>query len=163
MKKAECGQKILFQKKSRSFRDFYFCWTAEMSLSAFSPAWSFFSIAMRVLTPSTTIWTSSSSENPRRSALEISNIPPSEAVSTPPKHSIRLEILILIKLKQTGRGDFFFDIKLLLQPDLVFESESNGCNFSSLAPPRGGKNFFHFFFKMTSLVGVGVFSQYFRN
>ena len=29
------------------------------------------------------------------------------------------------------------DIKLLLQPDVVFNSASNGCNFSSLAPPGG--------------------------
>ena len=33
----------------------------------------------------------------------------------------------------------FFEIKLLLQPDVVFDSESNGRNFSSLAPPGGEK------------------------
>ena len=34
---------------------------------------------------------------------------------------------------KTVRGDFF-DIK---QPDVVFDSESNGCNFSSLTPLSG--------------------------
>ena len=42
----------------------------------------------------------------------------------------------------------FFDIKLLLQPDVVFDSESNGRNFSSLAPPGGEKKIiFNFFFQ----------------
>ena len=49
----------------------------------------------------------------------------------------------------------FFEKKLLLQPDVVFDSESNGCNFSSLAPPGGKKKIF--FYKMTSRVGVGVY------
>uniref|UniRef100_A0A8C5S557 Uncharacterized protein n=1 Tax=Laticauda laticaudata TaxID=8630 RepID=A0A8C5S557_LATLA len=44
-----------------------------------------FSISISSFTPSTTICTSSTSENPRRSALEISNTPPTAAVSTPPK------------------------------------------------------------------------------
>uniref|UniRef100_A0A8C8BVE8 Uncharacterized protein n=1 Tax=Oncorhynchus tshawytscha TaxID=74940 RepID=A0A8C8BVE8_ONCTS len=44
-----------------------------------------FSISTRVLTPSTTICTSSTSEKPRRSALEMSKTPPTAAVSTPPE------------------------------------------------------------------------------
>uniref|UniRef100_A0A8C4T5D7 Uncharacterized protein n=1 Tax=Erpetoichthys calabaricus TaxID=27687 RepID=A0A8C4T5D7_ERPCA len=44
-----------------------------------------FSISISSFTPSTTIWTSSTSENPRRSALEMSKIPPTAAVSTPPE------------------------------------------------------------------------------
>ena len=35
----------------------------------------------------------------------------------------------------------FFEIKLLLQPDVVFDSESNGRNFSTLAPPGGEKKY----------------------
>uniref|UniRef100_A0A668W1I4 Uncharacterized protein n=1 Tax=Oreochromis aureus TaxID=47969 RepID=A0A668W1I4_OREAU len=49
-----------------------------------SPFSSFFSISTISLTPSTTSWTCSTSEEPRRSALEMSNTPPTEAVSTPP-------------------------------------------------------------------------------
>ena len=57
----------------------------------------------------------------------------------------------------------FFENKLLLQSDVVFDSESNGRNFSSLAPPGGEKKIiFNFFFKMTSRVGVGVFSRFFE-
>ena len=41
----------------------------------------------------------------------------------------------------------FFENKLLQQPDVVFDSESNGCNFSSLAPPGGEKNIFNFCFQ----------------
>ena len=42
----------------------------------------------------------------------------------------------------------FFEIKLLLQPDVVFDSESNGRNFSSLAPPGGEKKIiFNFIFQ----------------
>ena len=45
----------------------------------------------------------------------------------------------------------FFENKLLLQPDVVFDSESNGRNFNSLAPPGGEKIIIlNFFFKMTS-------------
>ena len=54
----------------------------------------------------------------------------------------------------------FFDIKLLVQPDVVFDSESNGCNFSSLAPPGSEKKIFSIFYKMTSRVGVGVFFHF---
>uniref|UniRef100_A0A8B9QJ68 Uncharacterized protein n=1 Tax=Apteryx owenii TaxID=8824 RepID=A0A8B9QJ68_APTOW len=45
---------------------------------------SFFSISTMSLTPSTTIWTCSTSEKPRRSALEMSKTEPTAAVSTPP-------------------------------------------------------------------------------
>ena len=41
----------------------------------------------------------------------------------------------------------FFDIKLLLQSDVVFDSESNGRDFSSLAPPGGEKKIIFFFFQ----------------
>ena len=52
--------------------------------------------------------------------------------------------MVLVEWKQTGV--IFFEIKLLLQPDVVFDSESNGRNFSSLAPPGGEKQIiFHFF------------------
>ena len=57
----------------------------------------------------------------------------------------------------------FFENKLLLQSDVVFDSESNGRNFSSLAPPGGEKKIiFNFFFKVMSRVGVGVFSRFFE-
>ena len=36
----------------------------------------------------------------------------------------------------------FFENKLLLQPDEVFDSESNGRNFSSLARPGGEKKYY---------------------
>ena len=40
----------------------------------------------------------------------------------------------------------FFENNLSLQSDVVFDSESNDCNFSSLAPPGGEKkNIFNFF------------------
>ena len=45
----------------------------------------------------------------------------------------------MLEWKQTVRSDFFLGNKLLLQPDLVFASESIGCNFSSLVPPGGEK------------------------
>lgn len=57
---------------------------AGIMLSMASPFSSFFSISTINLTPSTTNWTCSTSEEPRRSALEMSNTPPTEAVSTPP-------------------------------------------------------------------------------
>uniref|UniRef100_A0A3B1J695 Uncharacterized protein n=1 Tax=Astyanax mexicanus TaxID=7994 RepID=A0A3B1J695_ASTMX len=44
-----------------------------------------FSISISKLTPSTTICTSSTSEKPSRSALEMSKTPPTAAVSTPPE------------------------------------------------------------------------------
>ena len=43
-------------------------------------------------------------------------------------------------------GVIFFVNKLLLQPCVVFDSESNGCNFSSLAPPGHEKKLFSIFF-----------------
>ena len=47
----------------------------------------------------------------------------------------------------TFRGDFF-EKNLLLQSDVVFDSESNGSNFSSLAQPGDEKKIiFHFFAK----------------
>uniref|UniRef100_A0A3B3WSC8 Uncharacterized protein n=1 Tax=Poecilia mexicana TaxID=48701 RepID=A0A3B3WSC8_9TELE len=49
------------------------------------PFSSLFSISTSSLTPSTTIWTRSTSEKPSRSALEMSNTPPTAAVSTPPE------------------------------------------------------------------------------
>ena len=61
----------------------------------------------------------------------------------------------------------FFEIKLLLQPDVVFDSESNGRNLSSLAPPGGEKkNIFNFFLqndvtsRSPTTVGVGVFFRF---
>uniref|UniRef100_A0A673VC49 Uncharacterized protein n=1 Tax=Suricata suricatta TaxID=37032 RepID=A0A673VC49_SURSU len=47
------------------------------------------SISMSSFTPSTTICTSSTSEKPRRSALETSKTPPTAAVSTPPGETSR--------------------------------------------------------------------------
>ena len=44
----------------------------------------------------------------------------------------------------TFRGDFFVK-NLLLQSDVVFDSESNGSNFSSLAQPGDEKKFFSIF------------------
>ena len=55
----------------------------------------------------------------------------------------------------------FFENKLLLQSDVVFDSESNGRKFSSLAPPGAEKGNILFFYNMTSLVGMGVFAQFF--
>ena len=57
----------------------------------------------------------------------------------------------------------FFGNELLLQPDEVFDSESNGRNFSSLASPGGEEKIIvdFFFYKMTALKGVGVFLQIF--
>uniref|UniRef100_A0A3B4EHC0 Uncharacterized protein n=1 Tax=Pygocentrus nattereri TaxID=42514 RepID=A0A3B4EHC0_PYGNA len=60
-----------------------------------SPFSSFFSISTMSLTPSTTHWTCSTSELPRRSALEISKTPPTEAVSTPPEGEERFTVTVL--------------------------------------------------------------------
>ena len=55
----------------------------------------------------------------------------------------------------------FFVNNLLLQSDVVFDSESNDRNFSSLAPSGGEKKIiYNFFYKMTSRVGVGPFSDF---
>ena len=48
-----------------------------------------------------------------------------------------------------------------LQPDVVFDSESNDRNLSSLAPPDGEKKIFSFSSKLTSRIDVGVFIRYF--
>uniref|UniRef100_A0A3Q1BN97 Uncharacterized protein n=1 Tax=Amphiprion ocellaris TaxID=80972 RepID=A0A3Q1BN97_AMPOC len=53
--------------------------------SMLSPPSRRFSMSTSRLTPSTTICTSSTSEKPRRSALEMSKTPPTAAVSTPPE------------------------------------------------------------------------------
>ena len=56
----------------------------------------------------------------------------------------------------------FFDIKLSLQSDVVFDSESNGRNFSSLAPPGGEKKIiFNFFFQNDVTSRRGRFYQIF--
>ena len=54
---------------------------------------------------------------------------------------MRNSVIINGRMKKILKGDFF-DIELLLQPDLVFDSGSNGCNFSSLAPSDGEKKLF---------------------
>ena len=55
-----------------------------------------------------------------------------------------MKILCIGKIV-TFRGDFF-EKNLLLQSDVVFDSESNGSNFSSLAQPGDEKKIiFHFF------------------
>ena len=59
------------------------------------------------------------------------------------------------------RGDFF-EIKLLLQPNVVFDFESNGRNFSSLAPPGGEKKIiFNVFFQNDVTRRRGRFYQMF--
>ena len=68
---------------------FHFCSKPSTSASMSCPFSSFFSQAMRNSTPSTTICTSSTSEKPSRSAFEMSNTPPSDAVSTPPARRSR--------------------------------------------------------------------------
>ena len=50
-----------------------------------------------------------------------------------------MRVFKIVRMKTNCEGRFFFDIKLLLQPDVVFDSESNGRNFSSQAPPAGEK------------------------
>merc|ERR1719309_405740 len=57
---------------------------AGIMLSMASPFSSFFSISTMSLTPSTTSWTCSTSEEPRRSALEMSNTPPTTLFTSPP-------------------------------------------------------------------------------
>uniref|UniRef100_A0A3B5JWA1 Uncharacterized protein n=1 Tax=Takifugu rubripes TaxID=31033 RepID=A0A3B5JWA1_TAKRU len=52
-----------------------------------APFSSRFSMSTSSFTPSTTICTSSTSEKPSLSALEMSNTPPTAAVSTPPDES----------------------------------------------------------------------------
>ena len=52
--------------------------------------------------------------------------------------------------------NIFFLKLLLLQSNVVFDSESNDCNFSTLDPQVARKKNI-FFYIMTSLVGVRVF------
>ena len=47
-------------------------------------------------------------------------------------------IFLLVEWKVAVRDDFF-ENKLLLHSDVVFDSESNGCHLSSLASPGGEK------------------------
>ena len=54
-------------------------------------------------------------------------------------------IEILVEWRVTVEGDFFKN-NLLLQPDVIFDSESNDCYFGSLAPPGGEKKKLIFFF-----------------
>ena len=67
---------------------------------------------------------------------------------------------IMAELKVTVKGDFFFENNSLLQSDVVFDSESKGCNFSSATWCRE-KIIFNFFYKMISSEGLGVFSRFF--
>ena len=60
----------------------------------------------------------------------------------------------MVEWKKTVRGDFFE------KPDKIFDSESIGRNFISLAPSGGEKKYFQFFHKMMSLVAVSVFSGF---
>ena len=60
---------------------------------------SFFSMSIISCTPSTTNCTSSTSPYPRRSALEMSNVPPTAAVSTPPITTIIPNYYISLKSK----------------------------------------------------------------
>ena len=52
---------------------------------------------------------------------------------------IRINFQINFHYENKLLGVIFFDIKLLLQPDVVFDSESNGRNLSCLAPTGGEK------------------------
>ena len=64
--------------------------------------------------------------------------------------------------KVTVKSDFFFENNLLLQSDVVFDSESNGRNFSSLAPPGGEeKIIFNFFLRNYVTSRRGRFYQIF--
>ena len=56
----------------------------------------------------------------------------------------------------------FFANKPLVQSDLVFDSESNDRNFSSLAPPGGEKkNIFNFFLQNDVTSRRGRFFHFF--
>lgn len=74
-------------KTRKKIKGFPLYFWAGIMLSIDSPFSSFFSISTISLTPSTTHCTCSTSEEPRRSALEMSNTPPTEAVSTPPERN----------------------------------------------------------------------------
>ena len=45
-------------------------------------------------------------------------------------------------------GLIFFENKILVKLDVVFDSQSNDCNFSFLAPPGREKKKFQFFLQM---------------
>uniref|UniRef100_A0A8D2K5J2 Uncharacterized protein n=1 Tax=Theropithecus gelada TaxID=9565 RepID=A0A8D2K5J2_THEGE len=64
------------------------------------PFSSFFSISTMSFTPSTTSCTCSTSDEPRRSALDTSNTEPTAAVSTPPVGARHREV----KRQQRCRG-----------------------------------------------------------
>ena len=56
----------------------------------------------------------------------------------------------------------FFENKLLLKPDVVFDSESNDRNFSSLAPPGGEKKIvFNFYLQIDVTSRFGRFYRIF--
>ena len=56
----------------------------------------------------------------------------------------------------------FLENKLLAQSDVVFDSESNGRNFSSLAPPGGEKKIiFNLYFQNDVTRRRGRFYQMF--
>ena len=61
---------------------------------------SLFSMLMRRLTPSITLWTSCTSEKPRRSEFEMSKVLPTAAVSTPPERKKQ----IIYMLNECGRN-----------------------------------------------------------
>ena len=64
---------------------------------------------------------------------------------------------------KTVRGDFF-EIKLLVQPAGVFDSESHDSNFTSLAPPGGEKKIiFKFFLQNDVTSRRGRFCTFFRS
>ena len=55
----------------------------------------------------------------------------------------------------------FFENELLLQSDVVFDSESNSFYFSSLAPPGGEKKYFIFFLQNDVTGRRGPFFPFF--
>ena len=57
----------------------------------------------------------------------------------------------------------FFEIKVLLQPDPVFDSESNDRNFSSLPLPGGEKKYFQIFLRDDVKSRRGGFLHFFRS
>ena len=57
----------------------------------------------------------------------------------------------------------FFENKLFVQPNAVFDSESNGGNFSSLAPPGGEKKIIFNFYSQNDVTSRrGRFYQIFE-
>lgn len=84
-------------------------------LSIASPFSSFFSISTISLTPSTTSWTCCTSEEPRRSALEMSKTPPTEAVSTPPERCPQESVRSTSTLPLLWEGNLWRTCAALLQ------------------------------------------------